>query len=529
MRISPETGEVIFEQPINSGTQFDFVDQVLWTTKSGKVDTGRTYRKQYYSAKLNYAHSFGVHNVTALGLFSREKNARGNEFARYREDWVFRLTYDYNKKYMFEANGAYNGSEKFGPGYRFDFFPSLSAGWMLSEESFMKTMSFIDMFKIRGSWGRIGDDAIGGRFLYADQWVYGNHAFLGSYSNTESIYTYFTNSRVGNPNISWETVEKRNIGVDYAFLGGLIAGSFDYFNDYRSNILLSGGNRAIPSFFGGKPSDGNFGEVKASGYEFEVRLSKQIRELRLWANVNMTHATNKVEFADDTEFTPEYQKSEGYTINQVRSYIDSGFLSSWDDVLGSTVRQEENARKLAGDYNIIDFNGDGLIDQDDRAPYGFSGIPQNTYSATLGVDWKGLNFSMQFYGVSNVTREVNFPTFYETKDIAYDEGTYWTVDEGGDVPLPRWIANKASDARGTRYWYDGSYVRLKTAELGYTFKKGWTKLVGMNSCKLYVSGNNLFLWTDMPDDRESNTSGQNSRNGAYPTMSRVTFGVDITF
>ena len=536
MWVNPDTGEIVYDQPLSSSTQFDFIDQSIWSTQAGNVDVGSTIRKQYYSTRLNYARDFGRHNVTFLGLFSREKAAKGSRFAHYREDWVFRGTYNFSSKYFFEFNGAYNGSEQYGPGYRFAFFPSISGGWMISEESFMKSLGFMDMFKIRASWGKIGDD--GGtnldandidRFLYSDQWSYGGYSYLGSSSGTASPYTYYRSTRIGNPDLSWETVEKRNIGVDYSFFKGLVAGSFDYFNDYRTDILLDGDARAIPSYFGDTPAKANIGEVKSHGYEMEIRLNKSLNhDLRLWANINLTHAVNEVVFADDAVLLPEYKKDAGYEISQTKSYINSGYLASWDDVLGSTTRLTNNSYKLAGDYNIVDFNGDGVIDEFDVAPYGYSGVPQNTYSTTLGVDWKGFNFSMQFYGVSNVTRLVNFPTFYESKDNAYVEGTYWSVDGGGDVPLPRWGALQGDDANGTRYWYDGSYLRLKTAELGYTFKQGWTRHLGMKSCKLYVSGNNLWLWTKMPDDRESNFSGD-SRSGAYPTFRRVTLGVDINF
>ena len=529
MWVDPSNGEIIYDLPIDASTQFDYTDQIIWSTQAGIVNINSTFRRQYYSARLNYARDFGKHSVTALGLFSREKYAGGSEFAHFREDWVFRGTYNYGGKYFFEVNGAYNGSEKFGPANRFAFFPSFSGGWMISEENFMEPVWFLDMFKIRASWGRIGDDAVGGRWLYADQWSYGGNSLLGARASNESPYEYFRNTSIGNPDISWETVEKRNIGADYSFFDGLIAGSFDYFNDHRTDILISGSSRAIPSYFGGSAPTGNLGEVKSSGYELEIRLSKKVSpDLRLWANTNFTHATNEVQFADDPELYPDYQKTAGYAIGQTNSYIDAGYLASWDDVLGSTNRQINNGVKLAGDYNIIDFNGDGLIDNYDRAPYGYTGVPQNTFSTTLGLDWKGLNFSMQFYGVSNVTREVLFPTFYQAKNSAYLEGTYWTINEGGDVPLPRWIAAKGDEARGTRYLYDGSYMRLKTAEIGYTFTGGWISQAGMKSCKLYLSGNNLLLWTDMPDDRESNFGGD-SRGGAYPTMRRVNLGVDITF
>ncbi|MBN2166301.1 MAG: TonB-dependent receptor [Marinilabiliaceae bacterium] len=529
MWINPKTGDIVLDLPISSNTQFDYTDQVIWDVQSGKVKTDKTFRRQYYSTKLDYIRSLGRHNVSGLALFSREKSATGGEFPIYREDWVFRGTYNFSGKYFFEFNGAYNGSEKYGPVYRFDFFPAISGGWMLSEENFMRTISFLDMLKIRGSWGKIGDDKGGKRHLYSDQWIYDGSSWLGANASQKSPYTYFQQTQIANPDISWELVEKRNIGVDYSFLDGLIAGSFDYFNDHRTNILISGSDRSVPTIFGGTPPSVNIGEVKSSGYELEIRLSRNIRpDLRIWADMNWNHATNKVVFRDDTPLSPDYKKSAGYSLGQTTSYIDAGFLASWDDILGSTSRQINNQYKYTGDFNIIDFNGDGIIDSYDKAPYGFSGVPQNTYSATLGLDWKGLNFSMQFYGVSNVTREVLFPTFNESKNIAFVEGSYWTINEQGEVPLPRWLAKSDADSYGTRYLYDGSYLRLKTAEIGYTFTDGWINHLGMNSCKFYASGNNLILWTDMPDDRESNFGGE-SRKGAYPTFRRVTLGIDITF
>ncbi len=527
--INPDTGEVLYRYPLDSSTQFDYTNKIEWTAQAGNIQKWSTFRRQYFSMRLNFARDFGKHTVTGLGLFSREKSASGDSFARFREDWVVRATYSFDSKYLFEINGAYNGSEKFGPDYRFDFFPSVSAGWVISEENFMNNVSFIDMFKLRGSWGIIGDDSAGDRWLYADRWEYDGVTNLGTTSGNKSPYKYYRQTQTGNPNISWETVEKRNIGIDYSFLDGLVAGSFDYFNDHRTDIIVSENDRAVASFLGGSVPTANLGEVKSKGYEFEIRLGKSIKQdLRLWANINMTHATNEVVFADDPELLPDYQKDEGYSIGQTRSYIDNGYLSSWDDVIGSTQRVSDNNHKNIGDYNIIDFNGDGVVDKYDKVPYKYSGTPQNTYSTTVGVDWKGINFSMQFYGVSNVTREVNFPTFVKGTDNAYVEGTYWTVKNGGDVPMPRYNVSQGDEVGGTRYWYDGSYLRLKTAELGYTFKKGWTEHLGIKSCKFYVSGNNLYVWTDMPDDRESNFSGDSSM-GAYPTFKRVTFGVDITF
>lgn len=530
MWIDPDTGEISYKYDPDSGTGIDKVENpIYWSTQSGSANIGSTYRKLYYSLQLDYARQFGKHEVTALGLFSRLKEATGSEFPIYREDWVFRVTYNYAMRYFFEANGAYNGSEKFGPDYRFAFFPSLSVGWMLSEERFMKKLKFLDMLKIRASWGRVGDDAVAGRFLYKDQWQNSGNAIMGSVSPSSSPYTFWSVSTLGNSEISWETVEKRNIGLDYAFFNGLIAGSVDVFNDTRTDILVSGDSRSIPSYFGATASAANLGKVNSHGYELELRLNHVFSNgLRAWMNASMTHAVNEIKIKDDAPLLPDYQKNAGHSIDQVYSYIDHGNLATWDDVIGSTAWTTGNNYKLPGDYNIVDFNGDGVVDDDDEAPYQYSTTPQNTYNASFGFEWKGFSFLAQFYGVNNVTREVNFPTFRSTAHVAYVEGDYWTPGGTATLPTPRWGTTVDDAASGTRYWYDGSYIRLKNVELAYTFNGDWLKKLGVNTARLYLNGDNLYLWTTMPDDRESNT-GYSSSDGAYPTVRRFNIGIDITF
>ncbi|MBB4045227.1 TonB-linked SusC/RagA family outer membrane protein [Bacteroides reticulotermitis] len=527
--VNPDTGEYRYQYDPDSGTGLDkVVNPIYWIQQSGSANLGATYRKLYYSLQLDYARTFDKHEVTALGLFSRLKEARGNGFPVYREDWVFRMTYNYAMRYFFEANGAYNGSEKFGPDYRFAFFPSLSLGWMISEEKFMKKMKFIDMLKVRGSWGRIGDDNVGGRFLYKDQLSNGGNTVMGSINPDDSPYTFWKISSLGNPNVSWETVEKRNIGLDYAFFDGLIAGSVDVFNDTRSDILVSGGSRSIPSYFGATAPQANLGKVNSHGYELELRLNYVFNNgMRAWLNTSTTHAVNKIKFRDDAPLLPTYQKGAGNSINQVYSYIDHGNLVTWDDVIGSSSWTTGNDMKLPGDYNIIDFNGDGVVDNDDRAPYQYATTPQNTYNASLGFEWKGFSCFAQFYGVTNVTREVSFPTFRSTAHVAYAEGNYWTPGGTATLPTPRWGTAVDAAATGTRYWYDGAYLRLKNVEVAYTFKNNWLKKRGVNSLRLYLNGDNLYMWTKMPDDREANY-GTGSSDGAYPTVRRFNLGIDIT-
>ena len=529
--IDPDTGLPTYKQVTDSNTQFEFQESVKWSSQAGEMNNDATQRRLYYQIQLNYARKFGDHDVSAMGLFSRERLTTGSEIPHYREDWAFRVTYNYKQKYFIEANGAYNGSEKFSADNRFAFFPSGAIGWMISEEKFMKKLKFIDMLKLRASYGKIGDDNIGERWLYMQQWAYGNTAKLGAYDSDRSPYTWYRQSTLGNPDIHWETAEKANYGADFAFFKGIISGSIDIFNNYRTDILVNGNNRAIPSFFGVTPPWANLGRVRSKGYELALKLNYVFGNgLRLWADANMTHAKEKILEQDDAPMLPEYQKGAGKQIGQAYSYIDHGYINSWDDIYASTELNTNDVYKLPGDYQIVDFNGDGIVDNDDSVPFGFSGNPQNTYNATIGFEWRGFSAFVQFYGVNNVTRQVVFTSLSGKLDNVYDEGSYWSkYNTNADSPLPRWNTKKADSSSGTQYMYDGSYVRLKNAEVAYTFTQGWVRRLGLQSVKLYLNGNNLWLWTKMPDDRESNTAGTGwASQGAYPTVKRYNVGLKIS-
>ncbi|GAB3429569.1 SusC/RagA family TonB-linked outer membrane protein [Niabella aquatica] len=506
------------------------INKVTWSLDAGDVDPAASYRRMNYAAQLNYARRFGKHDVTGTGVFMRERHVLGSNWNTFREDWVFRATYGYDNRYMFDANGAYNGSEKFGPGYRFDFFPSVALGWNISNEKFMKSIGFINNLKLRASWGLTGDDRAGERWLYQSIVNYGGNALMGT-PPANTPYSFFSYGRFGNPDISWENSQKRNVGLEYSVWNKKISGSVDFFSDDRTDIINS--TPLVPSYFGASLPPLNLGRVKSNGYEIELKFNHSFANgIRTWANTNYTHAVNKTIVRNDPELTPWYLKLAGYAIGQVRSYLDYGQLASWDDIYGSTARTSPSTQnKLAGDYNIIDFNADGIIDDNDVVPYGYTGTPQNTYNATIGAEWKGVSFFVQFYGVNNVTRYVEFPAFIKSANLVFVEGSYWDKNTGQGVPMPYWGGlTYATGWNGTRYQYDGSYIRLKNAEIGYTFSGGFVNRMGMKSCKLFLNGNNLLLWTKMPDDRESNfATGGGSSDGAYPTMKRFNLGIDINF
>ncbi|GAF04884.1 SusC/RagA family TonB-linked outer membrane protein [Saccharicrinis fermentans] len=530
--IDPQTGLVTYKQAYDPNNFFDFAQPVLWKTEGGEVRNSNTLRNMAYQLQLDWNRTFGQHSVTAMGLFSRKKNAVGSIVPIYREDWAFRTTYNWASKYFLEYNGAYNGSEKFGKEYRFGFFNSGAIGWMVSEESFMQDLSFLDMLKVRASYGEIGDD-YGPRFMYMTQWALGGgdlgHTPMGL-DRSQSSYTWYRETGIGNPDVSWETVRKLNVGVDYAFLGGLVAGNFEYFEDKRVDILIDGKDRAVPSYFGNEPPTANMGEVHTHGFELELRINKKfVNGLRVWADMNMTQAKNKIVERDDAYLLPDYQKQAGFSIDQSRLYVDDGFLNNYDQLYGSPQHSVSDDQRLPGDYYIIDFNGDGVIDINDQIPYGYSNVPQNTYNGTLGLEWKGFSAFVQFYGVNNVSRSIPLTSFGSGMNTVYDLGTWWSQDHtAADITVPRYYSKPNSAYnQGTQYLYDGSYIRLKNAEIAYTFSRLKLSKVGLSNMKIYVNGNNLWVSSKMPDDRESNFAGSGEQ-GAYPTMKRYCLGVRFT-
>ena len=529
--IDPDTGKVTFKNPVDSYNGFDYSQPIKWTTGGGSVSNWSTMRNLYYQGQLNWARTFKKHDVGLMGLFSRQENATGSMIPLYREDWAFRATYSWNNRYFAEYNGAYNGSEKFADVNRFAFFQSGALGWMVSEEPFMKYLRekrIVEMLKVRASYGQIGDDNVGQRWLYMTQWAYGGATTMDPTLST-SIYEWYRESAIGNPNVKWETVTKMNLGIDYSMFKGLVAGSLEFFQDERTDILVSGSERSVPAFYGAAPPTANLGRVRSNGYELELRVNKQFaNSLRLWGNFNMTHATNIILQKDDPQMRPNYQKDAGYAIGQYKSYIDGGFLQTWDEVLGSPAHDTNDAQRLPGDYYVVDFNGDGIVDNKDSAPYGYTGTPENTYNATLGVEYKGFSAFVQLYGVTNVTRDVNLTSFGSKLSTVYNIGEWWSpLTPNADVVVPNFNRTPSYN-NGTQYLFDGSYFRVKNLEIAYTATDGWIKKIGLNSLKIYLNGNNLWLWTRMPDDRESNLSGYSGGGGAYPTVRRFNLGVKFT-
>ncbi|MGQ1891341.1 SusC/RagA family TonB-linked outer membrane protein [Thermophagus sp. OGC60D27] len=491
-------------------------------------------RKLYYRGELNYARDFNEHAITFLGLFSREEtySYRGAfaGFPTKREDWVSRLTYNYDTRYFLDVSGAYNGSQKFGPGYKFDFFPSVAIGWTISNETFFQnSLPFVNTLKVRYSNGKVGNDRVSGvnsPWLYATTWNEGDKVKFGDpLVDGPQMYKEGT---PGNPDVRWEVAHKQNLGVEIGVLQNLVSMNVDLFRENRTDILIAAAQRTIPDFYGQTASATNSGEVISEGAEFEARFSKAHGNgLRYWASLNWTYAENEIIYKEDPELKPDYQKNEGYSIGQTRSMISSELMTSWDDVYTGTMPLNDRGDLMPGDYRLIDFNADGVVDGQDGAPYGYPKYPLNTYSFAFGGEYKGFSLMLNFYGVYNVTQNISLsefgfhsPSIYETQI----EDTF-TPEIGNSNPSFRSLKLERVATNAEYYQMDASFLRLKTAEIGYSLPDKWISQFGISDLRLYVNGNNLLYWSDLPVDIE----GQDFNVKNYPVTKQINLGLNVTF
>ncbi len=494
----------------------------------------------YYEASLNYNRSFGKHTVTGLALFSRQIINSGSNWPLKREDWVSRVVYDYSNKYFTEVNATYNGSEKFGPGYKFDLFPSVSVGWNVAKEKFINEHAkVISNLKLKYSFGIVGNDRIDGeQWGYITTWNQGSQ-FVPNNQNTNNnnafgltnlpSYLKYNEGTPGNPLLRWEKAEKQNFGVEFGFFQNALTGSFDYFTEYRYDMLVSGGDRTIPNIYGQKAPAANVGIVDSDGFEIELSYTKSFESgFNFTVGGNYTRAENTIVYKEDAELKPFYQKQAGYPIGQNRVTQQTGFIQSYDDLYNGANSINNNNDVLPGDFRMMDYNANGVIDPDDAAPYGHPVYPLNTFGANFNLGYKGWSLTANFYGTQNTTRQVTYATFFSNSSLIqpFLIGDTWVPEYGNDNPTAPHLTLQKAGGLGTYNYYDGALVRLRSAELAYTLPKKWSKAFASSQTRLYVSGNNLFLWTDLPADGEG-SNDITARN--YPLKKTVTIGASIQF
>ncbi|MBE0678592.1 MAG: SusC/RagA family TonB-linked outer membrane protein, partial [Bacteroidales bacterium] len=331
---------------------------------------------------------------------------------------------------------------------------------------------------------------------------------------------------VANPNIQWETAIKSNAGIEFGIFENLLSGTFEYFTEHRRDMLVPANQRLNADFVGASAPPANVGETEMQGYEIELKFQKSFNKLNTWIRFTHTHAIDNVIYKEDPPLRPDYQKAEGHQIGQNYSTINQYIVQNWDE-LYTGVLWTDRSKFLPGDYRQVDYNGDGIIDSNDSAPIGFTTRPQNTYSASAGIDWRGLSLMVLFYGTYNVSAQFSLPEYDYNSPVIYaqqrDDG--W-IPELGQTTSALYRGPRLGGTSTGNFWlWDASILRLKNIELAYAFNRDKLKALKIEGLRFYLSGNNLLLWTDLPEDREGNYGN----NEEYPLTRSMTFGATIDF
>ncbi|MDL2309579.1 TonB-dependent receptor [Parabacteroides sp. OttesenSCG-928-B22] len=495
-----------------------------------------TVYKLYMEAQLNYARKFDVHDVTGMLLYNQNDYRYQANLAERYQGLVGRVTYGYDERYLAEVNFGYNGSENFMRGRRFGFFPSFSIGWRINNEKFMeKTNEWLDNLKIRASYGQVGNDVykVNGakqRFLYQEVWSQIGNAYYFGETGTTGIYE----SQYPNYYVTWERAHKYNLGLEFGLWGGLLDGNLDLFYEKRNDILTPYLTR--PQWVGVNMAAGNLGKTKNAGYEISLKHNNRIsKDLSYNVGFNFTHARNEILEMDEPASKTAYRKSEGQPISQYFGLVSESYVTS-EDLANPDFPKSTFGNVRVGDLKYRDMNKDGFIDDRDITFIGYSNIPENTYSLSLGLDYKGIGLSMMFQGVDKVSRY-------------YDSFAQFAFFDGGKVKehhLDRWdpALSEAENLKSAKYpllhygsngdhnqrlnsffLKNGAFFRLKNIELSYTLPEHWVRVVGMSDCRIYINGNNLITWDKLDGlvDPESNGSHK------YPIMKTINFGANIKF
>lgn len=537
--IDPITGQVYLTYPdsyTNSTHGFNFVPDLSRANQESV--SNNVFRNMTYQVSLNYSNQFGKHEVGGLALFQRLRRAIGSEFPSFREEWAGRLTYAYDDKYLLEGNVGYNGSENFGDGYKFGLFPSFALGWLASNEAFIKdNVDFLSLLKFRFSSGIVGSDNGIPRWLFVSSWV-PDYSWRFGIVETETPYQTFSQDVIGNPNARWETAVKNNLAVETGFFSNVIRLSFDYFWGKRRDIFMSSSQRNIPPWFGAKPVAANLGSTKEQGFEIDAKFNNRFNDFRFFINANMSYVTTKVNYREDPELLPDYQKAAGFPIGQVRTIMHDEIVDSWDEMYtGVNGLTSSNSWDLPGDYRLVDYNADGIIDNKDVVPFGYSSRPELVFSIAPGIEYKNFDFSIQFYGMTNYILNQDLKIWgqyhdYSIDELAFDQIWFPGREESATFRRPTWkFGNRSGLDDGHFNQVDGTIWRIKTAEIAYTLQS--EKLVmGIDNIRIYLNGTNLWLYNHLNEDRDRTSTRDYAANDgfdAYPILKSFNLGINVTF
>lgn len=500
---------------------------------------GSTIRNVTSQAFITYDRTFSGHHVYGLVLYSQ------NSYSAYNSNGIYnfipnnfrgttgRIGYDYRQKYLVEFNGAYNGSDRFSADKRFGFFPAASAGWNIAEENFFKdNVKFVDRLKLRGSYGIVGNDKLGSGFSYYYQQNYStgggtNFGYSGANGNS-SVFE----GTLGNMDVTWEKEKKLDLAIETGLFNNRLSVTVDYFNNNRYDILTNRGS-TVSGIFGQSLPAVNLGKVNNKGWEVEINYLGEInKDLTYTVKGTYSYAKNKILFQDEPSNKYSYQSYTGNSIGMERVYTWVGFYQDAADIAKSP-KPLQTVRP--GDLKYADLNGDGIIDGFDTKVQGYPNIPNTTAGIQFSVRYKNFNIGVFFQGAKNFNVRGSaeaIRAFGSNLTSVHQQS--WTPELGDNAKFPLLTFTPGiSDptANPSTFWLiPGDYIRLKTAEIGYTLPKSWLSRLRMKDIRLYSNGYNLFTWTKLAKRYQLDpevTSGTARVN--YPPQRIINFGISATF
>lgn len=527
-----------------------------------------------FQGMLNYANVFGKHSIAGLLLMEARKSTNaylsagrsayevdipemnmgspnsdnwsngGSSSEATQVGYMFRGTYNYDERYMAEVSGRYDGHYYFAPGHKYGFFPAVSLGWRMSEESFIKdNLPFVDNLKIRASWGKSGNLA-GSPFQYSTLMGIRGNAYVLNGSPVMGLYERLE----PNPDITWEVAKKTDIGFELSLWNGLLALEFDYFYEKRDNMLTSPGS-VVPKEYGINLAQINDGKMQNKGIDLLVSSHKTFANgLRLDVTATYTYAVNKIlrQYENQATLNDPNRSRTGRAWGTQFGLLAERLFQLEDDIDGDGYitaadgfPEQQFGRVRPGDIKYVNVNGDDVINGDDETVIGRPMLPRSIFGLNVRASWKGLDATVFIQGGAGndipITQELAFP-FKVGGNAPKTALDYWTP-ENPNAAYPRLYgeggnANNMNSTPSSWYMRKGDYVRLKNIEIGYSFKHTLLKKYALEELRVFVSGQNLLTFDhldDLFDPEISFASGDNTRGWFYPQQKVISFGVNVSF
>ena len=516
-------------------------------------ESGKTVKNTMYSeTRLNYNRSFGKHDVTGLLVFTASESLTANagslqlSLPSRNAGLSGRFTYGYDKRYFIEYNFGYNGSERFHKSHRWGFFPSAGLAWMMSNEKWFKPLTkVVSNLKLRYSYGLVGNDNIGSssnRFYYLSEMSMNNSGLGASFGETRNVsYNGIGVVRYANEAITWEKSYKSNYALELGLFKKLdiIA---EYFTEHRTDIFMQRAD--IPNTMGLQAAVyGNIGQARSKGIDIQADY-KQAWASGLWASAraNFTYSTGKYDVYEEPTYPESYRQHAGRSIRQTWGYIAERLFVDDEDVANSPSQAAFGSQYGGGDIKYTDVNGDGVITNADMVPIGYPTSPEIIYGFGVSLGHKGFDFSVFFQGLGRESFWIDATSAYSTKYNKYGTApfvnngqllkaysdSHWSEDNRDIYALyPRYSAYENHNNTQVSTWWmrDGSFVRLKQMEFGYTLPQKLTNKIHIDNLRVYFQGNNLLCWSKFKLwDPELAGEGFN-----YPIQRTFNIGVNVTF